>query len=351
VDHEQWVEKEGELTKSIQGKVAKNQDIERPKSCKPGSGKQEKTEKSDLEASQTAHGFTRESMDFRDLYEVYSESRVVLLPVEPYLIHAYWEVTHNDIEKAKQRLGDDYGQSQAVLRFYDITDIIFDGTNAHGTFDMDIDLQSKNWYIDLWSPDKLYLVDLGFKTGDGFFLPVTRSNIARTPCAWPASKVDEHYMLVAEDAENGLSKIKVPEEPIRDDLIEALESNISVDSNNVPEEPICDDLIEAGKAEAKAEIRKVEPLKEEERPEEDKNARPINLPQSIPRKLSGPRELQIRRKPSLNSELPWTKSIQAQFEKKVDFDLTEMSEKGLALGISSELISSTQGKNDSADCV
>jgi hypothetical protein len=321
------VEKEGELTKSIQGKVAENQGIEKPKSYNPGSGKQEKTEQSDFETSLVAQGLTLDSIDFRDLYDEYCESRVVLLPVKPYLIHAYWDVTSNDIEKAKQRLGDDYGQSQAILRFYDVTNIIYDGTNAHGFFDVDIDLKSKGWYVDLWSPDKSYFVDLGFKTGDGLFLLLARSSVVKTPCAWPAPKVDEHYMLVAEDAENGLSKIKVPEEPIRDDLIEA------------------------GKAEAEAEIRKVEPLKEEERPEEDKNARPINLPQSIPRKLSEPRELQIRRKPSINPELPSTKSVQAQFEKKVDFDLTEMSEKGLVLGISSELISSTQGKNDSADCV
>ncbi|MEA1992591.1 MAG: DUF4912 domain-containing protein [Thermodesulfobacteriota bacterium] len=232
------------------------------------------------------------------MYEEYCESRVVLLPVEPYLIHAYWDVT-NDIEKAKQRLGDDYGQSQAILRFYDITNIIYDSTNAHGFCDVDIDLQSKDWYVDLWSPDKSLFVDLGFKTGDDFCLSLARSSVAKTPCAWPAPKVDEHYMLVAEDAENGLSKIKVPEEPIRDDLIEA------------------------GKAEAGAEIRKVEPLKEKKQPEQDKSARTNDLP----------------------------KSIQAQFEKMAGFDLTEMSEKGLALGISSEYISSTQGTNNSADCV
>jgi len=232
------------LIKSIEGKIAENQDIEKSKSCKPESGKREKAEQSDLEISQSAHGLTRDSIDFRDLYEEYCESRVVLLPVEPYLIHAYWDVTSNDVDKAKQRLGDDYGKSQAILRFYDVTNIIFDGTNAHGSFDVDIDLQSKNWYVDLWSADKSYFVDLGFKTRDGFFLPVTRSSVAKTPCARPAPEADEHYMFVAEDAEEGLSKIKVPEEL---------------------------------------------------------------FPQSI----------------------------QAQYKKKVDFDLTEMSEKAFTLGISS----------------
>ncbi|MEA1868377.1 MAG: DUF4912 domain-containing protein [Thermodesulfobacteriota bacterium] len=238
-------------------------------------------------------------MDFCDLDDKYCESQVVLLPVEPYLVHAYWDVTSNDIEKAKQRLGDDYGQSQAVLRFYDVTNIIYDGTNAHGFFDVDIDLQAKDWYVNLWSPDKSYFVDLGFKTGDDFCLSLARSSVAKTPCAWPAPKADEYYMLVAEDAENGLSKIKFPEEPIPDDLIEA------------------------GEAEVEAEIRKVEPLKEKKRPDEDKSVRTVDLP----------------------------KSIQAQFGERTDFDLTEMSEKGLALGISSEYIPSTQRKNDSADCV
>jgi len=280
------MEKEGELTKSIQGKVAEKQDIERPKSHKPGSERQEKAEQSDLDVSQTAHGFARESMDFRDLYKGYSKSRVILLPVEPYLIHACWEVTHKDIGKAKQRLGNDYRSSQAVLRFYDITNIIFDGTNAHDTFDVDIDLQSRNWYVDLWSPDKSYFVDLGFKTRDGFFLPVTRSNVVRTPRAWPAPEADEPYMFAAEDAEEGLPKIENPEETIRDDLIEA------------------------ERAEAEAEIRRAGPLK---------------------------------------PEPPLSQSIQARHEKRTDFDLTELSERGFSLGISSEFISSTQGKNNSSD--
>lgn len=241
-----------------------------------------------IETFKAAHEHTRYTMDFCDLYEEYSESQVVLLPVKPYLIYVYWDVASNDIEKAEQRLGDNYGHSKAVLRFYDVTNIIYDGTNANGFFDVDIDLQSKNWYVDLWSPDKSYFVDLGFKTGDGFFFSLARSSVVKTPCAWPAPKVDAHYMLVAEDAENSLSKIKVPEEPVPDDLIKS--------------------------------------EKAEERTKKDKNARPINLPQSI------------------------HGSTQAQSEKGPNFDLTEMSEKGFTFGISSEYISSTHGKNDSVDC-
>ncbi|MCK4729216.1 MAG: DUF4912 domain-containing protein, partial [Desulfobacterales bacterium] len=154
-----------------------------------------------------------------DLPDSYGETRAVLLPVEPYLVHVYWEVTSVELEKAKHQLGDEYGRSQTVLRCYDITNIIFDGTNAHSSFDVHIDLKAKNRYVHLWSPEKSYFVELGFKTEGGRFFPIARSNIAETPPGWPAPKTDEHYMLVA-DIKNS-SRAKVYEEPFGDDGIAA----------------------------------------------------------------------------------------------------------------------------------
>lgn len=133
------------------------------------------------------------------LPDSYGETRVVLLPVEPHLLHVHWEVTLVELRKAKYRLGDDYARSQAVLRCHDVTNIIFDGTNAHTSFNVDIDLQAKNWYVSLWSPEKSYFVELGFRTEDGRFYPMVRSNIVETPPACLAPKADEHYMLVTGD--------------------------------------------------------------------------------------------------------------------------------------------------------
>ena len=134
-----------------------------------------------------------------DLPDSYGKTKVILLPVEPHLVHAYWEVTSDELEKAKHRLGDAHKRSQAVLRFYDVTNIVFDGTNAHSSFDVDIDLQAKNWYVSLRSPEKSYFVELGFRTEDGRFHPIARSNIAEILPDRPAPKTDEHYMIVAGD--------------------------------------------------------------------------------------------------------------------------------------------------------
>ena len=124
------------------------------------------------------------------------ESRVRLLPVDPYLVHAYWEIVDEDLETLRSQLGSAGAQAKPVLRFYDITCILFDGNNAHGFFDVEIDLGARNWYVHLWSPEKSYCADLGLKIPEGRFLPLLRSNLAQTPPAWPSIREEERYMHV-----------------------------------------------------------------------------------------------------------------------------------------------------------
>ena len=265
-----------------------------------------------------------------DLPDSYGETRAVLLPVEPYLVHVYWEVTSVELEKAKHRLGDEYGRSQTVLRCYDITNIIFDGTNAHGTFDVHIDLQAKNWYVSLRSPDKSYFVELGFKTEDSRFYPIARSNIAETPRARPAPKSDEHYMLVAGDYDlletvpapidvqpsYGLTPSRAsraePELPSASegDCHFETRSPFAAEENSstaeVYEEPFGDDGIEAGRVNATTEMRKAEPASE-----------------------------------SLGSTGQSSKEKERATHKTAepfcDIDLTEISEKRFTFGVSSKL--------------
>ncbi len=146
--------------------------------------------------SKAKHEILKES---GNLPETYGETRLVLLPVHPYLIHAYWEVTPKDLERVKHRLSEVHGTAKPILRFYDITYIEFDGTNAHSSFDVEIDLQAKCWKVHLWSPEKSYIAELGFKGAAGEYFAVIRSNVAHTPRAWPSIRKDRRYMRVGED--------------------------------------------------------------------------------------------------------------------------------------------------------
>lgn len=116
--------------------------------------------------------------------------------VDPSHLFAYWEVTPESLREAQNALGTEMKGARAVLRFYDISLIRFDGTNAHHTFDIDIGLEARNWYVHLWTAEKSYCADLGFVARTGRFHAITRSNIVHTPRAGVSARDEERWMRV-----------------------------------------------------------------------------------------------------------------------------------------------------------
>jgi hypothetical protein len=128
-------------------------------------------------------------LDAGELPESYARTRLVMLVVDPLLVHAYWEVLPNHFNEAKRRLDGGSNPPQAVLRFHE--------TRSAGEvpepnwFDVGVELSARNWYVPLWSPNKGYYVDLGLKSGK-VFLALARSNSIRTPRGWPEEETKNH---------------------------------------------------------------------------------------------------------------------------------------------------------------
>jgi len=123
--------------------------------------------------------------------ELYGKTRLALLVVDPYLVHAYWEVVPEEAEEAARRAW----PCTAVLRFFEAPG----GDSSPDYFDVDVALEPGNWNVRLWSADKSYFAELGWRGSDGTFVPLARSNTVRTPRAWPVAPVEERYAVV-EDA-------------------------------------------------------------------------------------------------------------------------------------------------------
>ena len=119
-----------------------------------------------------------------ELPQAYGRTRLGLLVVDPNLVHAYWEVTPEELREAEAR---SEGAGQAVLRFHE----------PAGSFDVEVDLEPGNWYVPLWSADRAYYVDLGLKGAEGSFVPLARSNAIVTPRAMPAMEPVESFMRVS----------------------------------------------------------------------------------------------------------------------------------------------------------
>lgn len=127
-----------------------------------------------------------------------SGARVAAMTINPYLVHVWWQISGQHLEAVQAVLGGPPTDARPALRFYDITCILFDGTNAHQTFDVEVDLRTRKWNVSLWSADKSYVIDLGYKASDGRFHQIARSNIVNLPRSGPSLRRAEHYLRVEE---------------------------------------------------------------------------------------------------------------------------------------------------------
>jgi hypothetical protein len=130
-----------------------------------------------------------------DLPGGYGENKIVIQVRDSWWVHAYWEVTHQTFDSLKSRLGDAYFSAKRILRVYDVSQIIFDGTNAHRFFDIELSPEANSWYIDTGGPGRSWCVDIGFRLTTGEFIMIARSNTVYTPLEGPSWITDEEWMV------------------------------------------------------------------------------------------------------------------------------------------------------------
>ncbi|HEX9284207.1 MAG TPA: DUF4912 domain-containing protein [Nitrospirales bacterium] len=126
----------------------------------------------------------------------YGRTELVLMVVDPFHLFAYWEVMPESLRQVQDILGGEMAGGRAVLRIYDISLIHFDGNNAHFIFDIDINLETRNWYVPVWTSEKSYCADLGFVARTGRFHALARSNVVHTPRAGVSNRTEGPWMRV-----------------------------------------------------------------------------------------------------------------------------------------------------------
>ena len=304
----------GVRTKLTGDKAGKNQRVKEAKALEPRPGRDKKVQGSGFKSNENAHELDRTRIDLPDSY---GETRAVLMAIEPYLLHVYWEVASDELEKAKHGFGDDHAQPETILRFYDVTNGKVDRGKPHNFFDLDIDLHSRSRYVSLWSPGKSYFVELGFRTSDGRFFPFVRSNVAKTPSAWPAPSAEQRHAAVHGNPEEGLSE---------------------------PPNHGAHPTIKTGNQKAQA-----RPQKEKRPRHQGEIAQDMDSAKNAPTQLVAGRELETQKTPFFQAALSLNEKVQEPSEKGIDADLTEMSERAFAFGVSSERVASARKDKDSAD--
>jgi len=119
-------------------------------------------------------------------------SRLTLLEIDPWRVHAYWNVPEDEIAAIRARLPHHFGSGVSepalVLRFTDLSPDTSEAAH-HPHFDIEVEGASNNWYIDLWRDAKHYSAELGLKAGDGTFIALVRSNEVVIPRGGPSPEL------------------------------------------------------------------------------------------------------------------------------------------------------------------
>jgi hypothetical protein len=105
----------------------------------------------------------------------YGRDRITGMAVDPNRLYLYWELTDPAIDRARQALGAGAKDAWVNLRIYDVTGRIFDGTNAHGYFDIKVDRSDRQWFVHVGKPASTHIVEIGLKSLEGYFVKVVRS--------------------------------------------------------------------------------------------------------------------------------------------------------------------------------
>jgi hypothetical protein len=131
----------------------------------------------------------------QELPTFYDQDKIILQVRDPRWLHAYWELREATIQGLKSKLGNDFYGAKKVLRVYDVTNIIFNGSNANRFFDLQINDFANSWYVDTVGPGRAWCVDLGLILADGRFITILRSNVVQTPLDGPSGVTDEEWII------------------------------------------------------------------------------------------------------------------------------------------------------------
>ncbi|MCL2388927.1 MAG: DUF4912 domain-containing protein [Elusimicrobia bacterium] len=136
------------------------------------------------------------NIDTTGLPSTYNDTKIVILPRDPVWLFVYWEVPKAKIEELKNACGSDFDAARLTVRVYDITDISFTGDNANRTFDVSVNPNSENWYINVGEHNRVWCADIGYIVAGGKFISVARSNPIAMPRQGVSAITDEQWGLL-----------------------------------------------------------------------------------------------------------------------------------------------------------
>ncbi|MDR3622895.1 MAG: DUF4912 domain-containing protein [Paludisphaera borealis] len=108
-------------------------------------------------------------------------SRLTLTPVSSREVLASWSVRPDDWRSALQWMGPEAVRAVLTIRLFDVTDVAYDGMNAHSVFDVDLSLSENHRVIAAPYEGRSLAACLGARSQWGYFHPLAHARICHLP--------------------------------------------------------------------------------------------------------------------------------------------------------------------------
>jgi hypothetical protein len=108
-------------------------------------------------------------------------SRLTLTALSAREVLASWSLRSDDRLAAMEWLGPEAVRAALTIRLFDVTDLMFDGKNAHSTWDVDVGAGETHRTIGLQFDRRSLAACLGLRTRWGYFHPIAHARICHLP--------------------------------------------------------------------------------------------------------------------------------------------------------------------------
>jgi len=123
----------------------------------------------------------------------YNEDKLVIMPRDPRWIFAYWDISENTRNALHQVQASCEEIVHPCLRVYRHTQTR--AGEVETFFDLDMEENCREWYIEVAYPDYPFHVEWGWKIPQKGFNPIMASNLIYTPRDGISQLIDEHWHL------------------------------------------------------------------------------------------------------------------------------------------------------------
>ncbi|MBO8176805.1 MAG: DUF4912 domain-containing protein [Bacillus sp. (in: Bacteria)] len=114
-------------------------------------------------------------------FQFFSETNDMFLTlIQPTKAFVYWSISNEVWDTVALYYRELSNEKKLCLRVYDVTNIHFNGSNAHSIFEIPIPPHCEEWMLKGLKGNRCYCVELGLKHHHDF-LPLLRSNTIHVP--------------------------------------------------------------------------------------------------------------------------------------------------------------------------